>query len=139
VSAARASGRDDPERVYHDATLIDTQRLSSLQKELVDCLLTRNHDGFVRQKHLERIIGSENVWIPPFLIRLVGEYVLEIFDLIDQNRGNPNVSIYPEFVRSNRYLLRSQSNASSAIGTQDIATPVWVSVRTRETTILAFG
>ncbi len=48
-----------PERVYHDATLIDTQRLSSLQKELVDCLLTRNHDGFVRQKHLERIIGSE--------------------------------------------------------------------------------
>ena len=46
-----------PERVYHDATLIDTQRLSSLQKELVDCLLTRNHDSFVRQKHLERIIG----------------------------------------------------------------------------------
>jgi len=76
-----------------------------LQKELVDCLLTRNHDGFVRQKHLERIIGSENVWIPPFLIRLVGEYVLEIFDLIDQNRGNPNVSIYPEFVRSNPVFI----------------------------------
>src|ERR1700690_3081518 len=64
-----------PVRVYHDPALIEALALSGLQKELVDCLLTRHHNGFVRQEHLERIICSENIWIPAFVIPLVGEYV----------------------------------------------------------------
>jgi hypothetical protein len=60
--------------------------------------LTRYHDGFVRQKHLERIIGSENIWIPPFVIQLVGEYVIEILQVVDHNLSNLNVSIYEQFI-----------------------------------------
>src|SRR4029077_9774802 len=62
-----------PSRVYYDPAQIDGLRLTSLQKELVDCLLTRHHNGWVRQKHLERIVRSANFWIPPFVIQLVGE------------------------------------------------------------------
>lgn len=72
-----------------------------MQKELVDCLLTRHHDGFVRQKHLERIIRSQNVWIPPFVLRLLGEYVIEIFEVIDRNLGNLNLSPYEQFLKAN--------------------------------------
>ena len=37
-----------PDRIYHDPALIDTVPLNTVQKELVDCLLTRHHDAAVR-------------------------------------------------------------------------------------------
>lgn len=90
-----------PARVYYDSTLIHTQRLSGLQRELVDCLLTRHHNGYVRQSHLERIIDSPNIWIPPFVVQLVGEYVIEILQVIDNNLSSLNTSAYAQFVSSN--------------------------------------
>src|ERR1700756_2493571 len=57
-----------PYRLYHAPSQIKTEHLTDLEKELVDCLLTRHHDGFVRQQHLERIIHSENPWVPPFVV-----------------------------------------------------------------------
>jgi hypothetical protein len=98
-----------PVRVYHDPELIDTLRLSALQKELVDCLLTRHHNDFVRQRHLERIICSDNIWIPPFVIQLIGEYVIDILRIIQHHQSDLNLSIYEHFVRSNPNLLRSQN------------------------------
>ncbi len=79
-------------------------RLSSLQKELVDCLLTRHHNGYDRQSHLERIINSPNIWIPPFVVQLVGEYVIEILQIIDNNLRSLNtpayaqVGVFPSFL-----------------------------------------
>jgi hypothetical protein len=67
--------------------------------------LTRHHDGFVRQKHLERIIRSENIWMPPFVIRLVGEYIVEILDATDQNLSNLDISIYEQFAWWNPELI----------------------------------
>jgi hypothetical protein len=65
-----------PDRIYHDPALIDTVPLNTVQKELVDCLLTRHHDGLVREKHLTRIISRNHIWIPPFVVQLAGEYVI---------------------------------------------------------------
>ena len=87
-----------PGRVYCAHAALETTPLSDLQKELVDCLLTRHQNGFVRQKHLDRIIGSENIWIPPFVIQLIGEYVIEILQVIEQSLSNLNVSVYEEFI-----------------------------------------
>jgi hypothetical protein len=75
-----------PTRVYYDPKLIDSLALSSRQKELVDCLLTRHHNGFVRKEHLQRIICSEHIWIPPFVVQLVSEYVIEILQ-VDQRQS----------------------------------------------------
>jgi hypothetical protein len=90
-----------PTRIYYDVALIDTHRLSSLQTEIVDCLLTRHHNGFVRQKYLERIVRSANVWVPPFVVQLVGEYVIEILQFIGNNLSSLNTPAYEQFVQSN--------------------------------------
>jgi hypothetical protein len=71
-----------PYRIYHDPQLIGTDQLSSLQQELLSCLLTRHRSGFVRREHLRRIIGSHHIWVPPFVVQLIGEYVVEIIRVI---------------------------------------------------------
>jgi hypothetical protein len=90
-----------PVRIYHEPSRIDRLRLSSLQKELTDCLLTRHHSGHTRQSCLERIVRSPNIWIPPFVVQLVGEYVIEILQVIDSNLSSLNLPAYEEFVQSN--------------------------------------
>src|SRR5262249_2124339 len=74
-----------PQRIYHAPPVLETLRLNSLQTELLDCLFTRHHDGFVRQIHLGRIIRSPNAWIPYFVMPLVGEYVVELLQVIQEN------------------------------------------------------
>lgn len=94
-----------PSRIYHNPGLISTATLSSAQQELVHCLLTRHHDGMVREEHLKKIITCDHRWIPPFVVQLVGEYVIEILDVIQHNLKLLNVSIYQQFLDCNPELL----------------------------------
>jgi hypothetical protein len=94
-----------PYRVYHDTAMIHTDKLSSMQKHLVDCILTRHHDGFVRQKRLAQIVSSNYAWVPPFVIQLLGEYVVEILHVIEANLGNLDKALYTEFLRANPDFL----------------------------------
>lgn len=94
-----------PCRIYHNPALINTASLSSVEKELVDCLLTRHHDGIVREKHLKQIISRDHAWIPPFVVQLVGEYVIEILQLIQDNLSLLNASVYAQFLQMNPELL----------------------------------
>ena len=90
-----------PCRVHNDPELIHVARLTELQREIIDCILTRHTDGFVREQHLARIIHSRNVWVPPFVIQLVGEYVIEILQVVKQNLQNLDAFIYGNFLRAN--------------------------------------
>jgi hypothetical protein len=90
-----------PYRIYHDPALIDQARLSPLQEELLDCLLTRRHSGFIREKHLRKIVSSNREWIPPFVVPLVGEYVIEIIEEIWNNVNNLNPQLYRRFLTNN--------------------------------------
>lgn len=46
---------------------------------MLDCLLTRHHDGFVRQEHLGRLLGrTVEPFMLPYILRLAEEYVIEI-------------------------------------------------------------
>jgi hypothetical protein len=92
-------------RVYHNTSLIHTERLSSLQRELIDCILTRHHDGFVRQRSLSAIISSNNAWVPPFVIQLLGEYVIEITCVIDKHLRSLDASLYARFLEANQDFL----------------------------------
>ncbi|MFI7217945.1 hypothetical protein [Micromonospora maritima] len=58
--------------------------LPPTQSAILNCLYTRHHDGRVRQRRLEHILGLDEPWVVPFVVRLVGEYVLEI--LLDIRR-----------------------------------------------------
>lgn len=68
-----------PGRLYNDEPSADTvTTLSPRQRQLLHCLYSRHCDGRARQRHLEKIIGSTDPWVVPFVLQLVGEYVLEI-------------------------------------------------------------
>lgn len=94
-----------PYRIYHNPALINTASLNSIQKELVDCLLTRHHDGIIREQHLRRIVSYDHIWIPPFVLQLVGEYVIEILQVIKHNLTLLNTSMYQQFLHANPELF----------------------------------
>jgi len=90
-----------PYRLYHSPSHIKTEHLTDLEKEIVACLMTRHHDGFIRQQHLERIIRSGNPWVPPFVVQLLGEYAIEIIGVIHDNLNALDHSLYREFLQTN--------------------------------------
>ena len=90
-----------PCRIHNDPAFIHIDSLTTLQKELVDCLLTRHSSGYIREQHLQRIILSRNIWVAPFVIKLVGEYVIEILQVVQRNLQNLDKSIYGSFLRAN--------------------------------------
>jgi hypothetical protein len=51
-----------PYRIYHDPALIHSERLTRTQSELLSCLLTRHHSGFVREENLQMILDSNHEW-----------------------------------------------------------------------------
>lgn len=72
------------------------------------CLMSRNHDGHVRQRAVERLLASSEDWVVPFVVQLVGEYVVEIMetiwaDLASDLTGlhSPRRDAYQRFVRAN--------------------------------------
>jgi hypothetical protein len=95
-----------PQRIYYSPPLFQTLRFNALQAEILNCLFTRHHDGFVRQEHLVRIIRAPSPWIPCFVVPLIGEYVVEIVQVISENLSYFDKSIYAEFVRSNPEFMR---------------------------------
>ena len=42
------------------------------------CLETRSNDGFQRQRAVRQLLGDVQPWSAPFVVALVGEYVIEI-------------------------------------------------------------
>jgi len=94
-----------PYRVHFDPPLIRLLFLTSPQRELADCLLTRHTDGFVRQRHLARILGLSRNWMPPFVIQLTGEYVVEILRVISQSLPLLDSAVYREFILRNPAFL----------------------------------
>lgn len=68
-----------PGRVYVDppsASLFGSE--SPIERLITSCVLSRHHDGFVRQEQVRRLIASEEPWVIPYVLALVGEYVIEI-------------------------------------------------------------
>jgi hypothetical protein len=91
-----------PYRVYYAVEAISPANLTPIQQVVLNCLLTRHHDGFVRAKHLSRIISCKESWIPPFVIRLLGEYVVEILGTIYADLPSLDPVVYGQFLNENR-------------------------------------
>ena len=72
-----------PERIYN-AEPTRVAELPEAQQLILHCIYSRHHDGFVRHRHLDAILGSSDEWAAPFVLRLVGEYVLPIVQDIER-------------------------------------------------------
>ncbi|WP_369174348.1 hypothetical protein AB5J49_43215 [Streptomyces sp. R28] len=110
-----------PGRLYNDEPAPDAvASLSSRQQQLLHCLYSRHCDGVVRQRHLEKVVGSTDPWVVPFVVQLVGEYVLEILVVIcDELRdlatpGTRGHLAYGQFIVDNpAFFARTQRRVVS--------------------------
>ncbi len=96
VGSFRVTVGDDrvtiPGRIYNpEVSPRRLEGLTPLQRTILHCLYTRHHDGFVRQHHLTQVIGSLEPWVLPYVVHLVGEYVLEIVTGIGAELGDLDV------------------------------------------------
>ena len=101
-----------PCRIYHDPSLIQPTELSETQARILSCLLTRHHDGFVREQHLRKILESKDAWIPPFVVQLVGEYVVETINDVRDGLDRLDPALYGSFLRQNPAFYQLTQAAS---------------------------
>ena len=91
-----------PSRIYSPEPPIDAQdAITETGKTILGCLYTRHSDGRIREKHLRTIISSSEQWVPPFVVQLIGEYVVEIHGVIEANVASLRQPSYVRFVAEN--------------------------------------
>ena len=104
-----------PSRIYNpepDASAIAF--LSEEQQQILACLYTRHHDGHVRQRVLEQVLKSNQAWVAPFVVQLLGEYVVEIVQLIQDHLSVTGPDSLLAFVRENpRFMELTAQRATS--------------------------
>ncbi|MBK9034505.1 MAG: hypothetical protein IPL61_25105 [Myxococcales bacterium] len=97
-----------PGRIYaHEPSAEALAACPATARAMVHCLYTRHHNGFVRARHLDHVLACDAPWAAPFVVQLVGEYVLPIvetiaarLDLADLH--GPVAARYGRFIAANR-------------------------------------
>lgn len=105
-----ADGRDVeiPYRIYNPP-MVDV-RLTDGQRQVVNCLYTRHNDGQVRERSVIPLLQAPEAWTAPFIVLLLGEYVVEITAAIQDGLASLDPerlrSAFGPFVAENPELMR---------------------------------
>ena len=103
-----------PYRIYHLGYEETFDHLTETQSILYSCLLTRHHDGHLRQRQLERILSVHEPLIVPFVFQLTGEYVIKILETIEAYLPKFDPALYGRFIRDNQaYFQTTQARIIS--------------------------
>jgi len=71
-----------PYRLHFKEPKLEKERLlSPTQKEVLNCIYLRHHNGFIRQKRLEQLVDTTDDFVIPYTFQLLGEYVMEILEV----------------------------------------------------------
>jgi hypothetical protein len=100
-----------PYRIYNPLPSIDLAQEGSQVAVAIACLYTRHNDGFVRQMALRRVLGSNEPWTVPFVLQLLGEYVIEICEDISRF-AETDLPHSPDLVRAVRRSWRTTPTSS---------------------------
>lgn len=88
-----------PSRIYHvEPSRAALEGLTPRRRAMVHCLLTRHHDGYVRQRHVAAAATSDARFAIPFLVMAADDYVVEVVEAV--LIGLADLAEYP----SRRYL-----------------------------------
>lgn len=90
-----------PERIYFRPESYRRVGLTEAQSDMIDCLHTRNYDGFVRERAFRNLSQLNESWTIPFVYRLVGDYVVEILDALYERRHKLDRRAYNRFACDN--------------------------------------
>jgi hypothetical protein len=80
--------------------------LTEREKLVARCLFTRHHDGVVRERMIKPLLLETAFWTVPFVVQLLGEYVVEIVRLIDEQLPPGDAVAYAEFLNENPCFWR---------------------------------
>jgi hypothetical protein len=95
-----------PGRVYFDPEcLTGSEALPAAERLVLMCIFTRHHDGHVREACLRAIVGHAEPWVAPFVVLLLGEYVIEIAEVIKSNLPALAPDTYASFVAANPEVM----------------------------------
>lgn len=94
-----------PARLHFQNLPSGDEWLSSLPPPAL-CLVSRATDGFLRQRAATAIVKIKSEWAPPFVAALLGDYVVEIADVICDAVPGFDQALYANFVRENRTAVR---------------------------------
>ena len=59
---------------------------TQLQKSILYCFYTRHANGYIREHCLKEILAHLEEWMIPYIVRLSGEYIYEIINIIYRHR-----------------------------------------------------
>jgi hypothetical protein len=86
---------------------------ASLDQEaavVLACAYTRHHDGYMRERSAKAIIHVDRAWIAPFVVQLLGEYVVEIAELVLGNVAEMRPETYQRLAMDNESFMRLTRN-----------------------------
>jgi len=104
-----------PYRVYFNEPGLDKEKLlTGLQKTILHCIYLRHHNGYIRQRRLERLIDNTEYFIIPFIFQLLGEYVMEILEVLEKHINPTTIHGYARFITENpKYWIQTESRMIS--------------------------
>lgn len=94
-----------PYQILHGFDESLFQRLSDIQALIYACVLSRHHDGRVRERQVERLTKAHEPWVAPFVVELCGAYVMEVLQAVEKRLPLMNRQVYGEFFRRNPAYL----------------------------------
>lgn len=104
-----------PYRLYFDEPDIDSENiLTDRQKSILNCIFLRHHNGYLREKRLKKLVHKDEKWVIPFTIQLLGEYVYEILEVLDEHINEKTINDYRSFTEENsKYWQQTESRMIS--------------------------
>jgi hypothetical protein len=103
-SIGRVQLRDETLDIPHRVYMPEPNSLAPIADDaqvLTACIYTRHYDGVVRERNLRRILPSQAEWVPPFIVQLAGEYVIEILEVLADHLGHLKGEAYRQFTAQN--------------------------------------
>ena len=104
-----------PVRIYFNEPKEQNEKhLTERQKDILNCLYTRHHNGYVREERLKKLSDKPKNWKTPFIVQLLGEYIYELFPIIDKKVNGETLEFYQEFRNKNlKYWQQTESRIAS--------------------------
>ncbi len=91
----------DDEKIYNELEDKEEQFIYS-------CICTRSCDGYVRQRHLRKIMENDfPQWCMPYILKLSSEYVVEIIDDIYEYMETRDNTLFQIFCENNPCIFRN--------------------------------
>lgn len=97
-----------PYRIYFmDDEMIYNELEDGEEKFIYSCIFTRSCDGYVRQRHLRKILTEDYPqWCMPYILKLSSEYVIEIINDIYEYMEIGDNTLFQLFCANNPYMFR---------------------------------